>query len=169
VLKQGGTSEQARALVRKLYANVKVLDSGARGSTTTFVQNGIGDVLISWENEAALILKESGADKYEVVAPKISILAEPPVTLVDKNVDKKGARKIAEAYLGYLYSEVGQEIAAKHHYRPRLASIAEKHKADFPALTLFTVDELFGGWRAAQKAHFADGASFDQIYVPGGQ
>jgi sulfate transport system substrate-binding protein len=169
VLKQGGTPEQARDLVRKLYANVKVLDSGARGSTTTFVQNGIGDVLISWENEAALILKESGADKYEVVAPKISILAEPPVTVVDKNVDKKGARKVAEAYLGYLYSEAGQEIAAKHHYRPRLAAVAEKHKASFPELTLFTVDELFGGWKAAQKTHFADGASFDQIYVPGGK
>jgi sulfate transport system substrate-binding protein len=169
VLKQGGTAEQARELVRKLYANVKVLDSGARGSTTTFVQNGIGDVLISWENEAALVLKESGADKYEVVAPQISILAEPPVTVVDKNVDRKKARKVAEGYLGYLYSDVAQEIAAKHHYRPRLAKVAEKYKASFPALSLFTVDDVFGGWKAAQKAHFADGASFDQIYVPGGK
>jgi len=146
-----------------------VLDSGARGSTTTFVQNGIGDVLISWENEAALILKESGADKYQVVTPKVSILAEPPVTVVDKNVKRKNAGAVAEAYLRHLYSEEGQEIAAKHHYRPRLASVAAKHKAEFPEITLFTVDEQFGGWKAAQKAHFADGASFDQIYVPGGK
>jgi sulfate/thiosulfate transport system substrate-binding protein len=145
------------------------LDSGARGSTTTFVQNGIGDVLISWENESALILKESGADKFEVITPKFSILAEPPVTVVDKNADRKQARKVAEAYLSYLYSEVGQEIAAKHHYRPRLAKVAEKYKTSFPEVSLFTVDDLFGGWKAAQKAHFADGASFDQIYVPGGK
>jgi sulfate/thiosulfate-binding protein len=165
----GGSEDSARAFVKQLYANVKVLDSGARGSTTTFVQNGIGDVLLSWENEAALILKESGADKYQVITPKVSILAEPPVTVVDKNVKRKGVGQVAEAYLGYLYSEAGQEIAAKHHYRPRLAKVAEKHKAEFPAMTLFTVDEQFGGWKAAQKAHFADGASFDQIYVPGGK
>jgi sulfate/thiosulfate transport system substrate-binding protein len=165
----GGSDASARELLKKLYANVKVLDSGARGSTTTFVQNGIGDVLISWENEASLILKESGADKYEVIAPSISILAEPPVTVVDKNVDKHGTRAVASAYLQYLYSEVGQEIAAKHHYRPRLESVAAKYKGAFPQLTLFTIDEVFGGWKAAQKAHFVDGASFDQIYVPGGK
>jgi sulfate/thiosulfate-binding protein len=169
-LKQpGGGEASARELLKKLYANVKVLDSGARGSTTTFVQNGIGDVLISWENEAALILKESGADKYEVVAPSISILAEPPVAVVDKNTDKHGTRTVANAYLQYLYSEVGQEIAAKHHYRPRLESVALKYKNSFPELALFTIDEVFGGWKAAQKAHFVDGASFDQIYVPGGK
>ena len=166
-LKQpGGSEATARELLKKIYGNVKVLDSGARGSTTTFVQNGIGDVLISWENEAQLILKESGADKFEVIAPAISILAEPPVTVVDKNVDKHGTRAVAEAYLQYLYSEVGQEIAAKHHYRPRLEAVALKHKGEFPQLQLFTIDELFGGWQKAQKAHFVDGASFDQIYVP---
>jgi sulfate/thiosulfate-binding protein len=151
-----------------LYGNVKVLDSGARGSTTTFVQNGIGDALISWENEAALILKESGADKFEVVSPSLSILAEPPVTLVDRNVDRHGTRKVAEAYLEYLYTEQGQEIAAKHHYRPRLASVATKYAKDFPSIQLFTVDELFGGWKIAQKTHFVDNGTFDQIYVPGG-
>ena len=166
-LKQpGGNEQSARDLLKKIYGNVKVLDSGARGSTTTFVQNGIGDVLISWENEAQLILKESGADKYEVIAPKLSILAEPPVTIVDKNADKHGTRKVAEAYLQYLYSEVGQEIAAKHHYRPRLEAVALKHKGEFPEIQLFTIDELFGGWQNAQKTHFIDGASFDQIYVP---
>jgi sulfate transport system substrate-binding protein len=165
----GGSEETARAFLKQLYANVKVLDSGARGSTTTFVQNGIGDVLISWENESALILKESGADKYEVVAPKLSILAEPPVAVVDKNVQRKKIGPVAEAYLGYLYSEAGQEIAAKHHYRPRLASVAAKYRSAFPEIALFTVDEQFGGWKAAHKAHFADGASFDQIYVPGGK
>ncbi|HEX6244922.1 MAG TPA: sulfate ABC transporter substrate-binding protein [Polyangiales bacterium] len=167
--KEGGSEATARAFLKQLYANVKVLDSGARGSTTTFVQNGIGDVLISWENEAALILKESGADKYQVVTPKISILAEPPVAVVDKNVQRKNLSGVAEAYLRHLYSEEGQEIAAKHHYRPRLASVVAKHEADFPEITLFTVDEQFGGWKAAHKAHFADGASFDQIYVPGGK
>jgi sulfate transport system substrate-binding protein len=164
-LKQpGGSDKTARELVKKLFANVKVLDSGARGSTTTFVQNGIGDVLLSWENEASLILAESGKDKYEVVTPSLSILAEPPVAVVDRNVDKKGSRKVATAYLEYLYSEAGQEIAAKHHYRPRLASVIEKHRNEFPALTLFTVDEVFGGWQKAQQTHFVDGASFDQIY-----
>jgi sulfate transport system substrate-binding protein len=164
-LKQpGGNEASARDLVKKLFANVKVLDSGARGSTTTFVQNGIGDVLISWENEAALILGESGKDKFEVITPSLSILAEPPVTVVNRNVDKKGTRKVATAYLEYLYSETGQELAAKHHYRPRMASVIEKHRSEFPQLTLFTIDELFGGWQKAQKAHFTDGASFDQIY-----
>jgi sulfate/thiosulfate-binding protein len=168
-LKQpGGNEESARTFVKQLYQNVKVLDSGARGSTTTFVQNGIGDVLISWENEAALILKESGADKYEIITPTMSILAEPPVTIVDRNVDKHGTRKVATAYLQYLYSEEGQEIAAKHHYRPRLESVAIRHAKEFPPIRLFTVDEVFGGWHAAHKAHFVDGGTFDQIYVPGG-
>jgi len=144
---------------------VKVLDSGARGSTTTFVQNGIGDVLLSWENEAALILKESGADKYDVVTPALSILAEPPVTLVDKNVDKHKTRAVAEAYLKYLYSDEGQELAAKHHYRPRSEAVAARHAKEFPAVQLFTVDELFGGWQVAQKTHFADNGTFDQLYA----
>jgi sulfate transport system substrate-binding protein len=164
----GGTPETARAFVKKLYGNVKVLDSGARGSTTTFVHNGIGDVLISWESEAALILKEPGADKFEVIAPTLSILAEPPVSVVDKNVDKHGTREVATAYLQYLYTPKAQEIAATHHYRPRAKDVADKHAQEFPPLQLFTVDELFGGWAKAQKDHFADGASFDQIYVPGG-
>ena len=164
-LKQpGGSEATARDFVKKLYGNVKVLDSGARGSTTTFVQNGIGDVLLSWENEAALILKESGADKYEVVAPSLSILAEPPVTVVDKNAAKHKTREVATAYLQYLYSPEGQELAAKHHYRPRAEDVQKKHAAEFPALTLFTVSDLFGGWQAAQKTHFADGGTFDQLY-----
>jgi sulfate/thiosulfate-binding protein len=168
-LKQpGGSEATAKDFLKKLYGNVKVLDSGARGSTTTFVQNGIGDVLLSWENEAQLILKESGADKYEVITPPLSILAEPPVTVVDKNVDKHGTREVATAYLEHLYTEVGQDIAAKHHYRPRLPSVVAKYEKDFPKLQLFTVDELFGGWQNAQKTHFADNGTFDQIYVPGG-
>lgn len=165
-LKQpGGSEATAKEFVKQLYSNVKVLDSGARGSTTTFVQNGIGHVLLSWENEAHLILKESGADKFEIITPSLSILAEPPVSVVDRNVDRHKTRKVAEAYLNYLYTEEGQEIAAKHHYRPRLASVAQKHASDLPALTLFTVDELFGGWKKAQATHFADNGSFDQIYA----
>ncbi|MDB4988650.1 MAG: hypothetical protein JWN04_3828 [Myxococcaceae bacterium] len=160
-----GSDATARQFLKKLYGNVKVLDSGARGSTTTFVQNGIGDVLISWENEAALILKESGADKYEVISPSVSILAEPPVTVVDKNVKKHNTAEVAGAYLQYLYSPEGQEIAAKNHYRPRDKAIAAKYASSFPELKLFTVDEEFGGWEKAQKAHFIDGASFDQIYA----
>jgi sulfate transport system substrate-binding protein len=164
-LKQpGGTEATARDFVKKLYGNVKVLDSGARGSTTTFVQNGIGDVLISWENEAALILKESGADKFEIISPSLSILAEPPVTVVDKNASKHKTTEVATAYLKYLYSPEGQEIAAKNHYRPRLKEVAAGYANSFPPITLFTVDEVFGGWQKAQKAHFVDGASFDQIY-----
>ena len=162
---QGGSDASARDFVRKLYGNVKVLDSGARGSTTTFVQNGIGDVLISWENEAALILKESGADKYEIIAPKRSILAEPPVAVVEKNASRHKTSEVAKAYLGYLYSPAGQEIAAKHHYRPRSKEVAAGYANSFPAIELVTVDELFGGWQKAQKDHFADGASFDQIYA----
>ncbi len=168
-LKQpGGTEENAKAFLKKLYMNVKVLDSGARGATTTFVQNGIGDVLISWENEAQLVLKESGADKFEVITPSLSILAEPPVTIVDKNVDKHGTREIATAYLQHLYSEEAQEIIAKHHYRPRSQAVLEKYASEFPKLELFTVDEVFGGWQAAQKKHFMDNGTFDQLYVPGG-
>lgn len=164
-LKQpGGSADAAKEFVKKLYGNVKVLDSGARGSTTTFVQNGIGDVLLSWENEASLILKESGQDKFEVVSPALSILAEPPVTVVDKNVDRHKSREVATAYLQYLYSDVAQEIAAKHHYRPRNEAVLAKYAKEFPSIQFFTVDELFGGWKVAQKAHFDDGGSFDQIY-----
>jgi len=144
-----------------------VLDSGARGSTTTFAQRGIGDVFLSWENEASLILKEFGADKFEVVVPSLSILAEPPVTLVDKVADKHGTRVVAEAYLQYLYSPQGQELAGKHFYRPRLTEVAKKYESQFPAITLFTIDEAFGGWQKAQKTHFDDGGVFDQIYQPG--
>ncbi len=160
----GGNDASARDFVSKLFKNVPVLDSGARGSTTTFVQREIGDVFISWENEAYLAVNELGKDKLEIVVPSVSILAEPPVTLVDKVVDKKGTREVAEAYLQYLYSPEGQAIAAKHYYRPRLASAA----ASGPKLTnvaLFTIDEVFGGWKKAQQAHFADGGVFDQIYA----
>lgn len=156
--------EKAKQFLSALYANVPVLDSGARGATTTFVERGIGDVLISWENEAFLATNELGQDKFEIVVPKLSILAEPPVAVVDKTVDKRGTRKVAEAYLSYLYSEEGQEIAAKHYYRPRLEAVAAKHKAQFPELKLLTIQDDFGGWEAAHQKHFADGALFDQIY-----
>ncbi|HYC42421.1 MAG TPA: sulfate ABC transporter substrate-binding protein, partial [Noviherbaspirillum sp.] len=146
---------------------VPVLDSGARGSTTTFVERGIGDVLIAWENEAILAIKELGPDKFEVVAPALSILAEPPVAVVDKVVDKKGTRKVAEAYLQYLYTDEGQEIAAQNYYRPISDKVAKKYAAQFPKVKLFTINEAFGGWTSAQKAHFSDGGSFDQIYQPG--
>jgi sulfate/thiosulfate-binding protein len=166
-LKKNGNDEaKAREFVTALFKNVEVLDSGARGSTTTFAQREIGDVFISWENEAHLILKEFGTDKFEVVVPSISILAEPTVAVVDKNVDKRGTRKVAEAYLNYLYSEEGQEIAAKHHYRPRLESVAKKYQGQFAKVNLFTIDEVFGGWKKAQKTHFADGGVFDEIYQP---
>ncbi len=141
-----------------------MLDTGARGSTTTFVERGIGDVLIAWENEAHLAIKELGPDKFEIVVPSISILAEPPVTVVDKVVDKHGTRKLAEAYLNYLYSAEAQDIAGKNYYRPRDAKAAEKYKAQFAPVKLFTIDELFGGWANAQKTHFDDGGVFDQIY-----
>lgn len=160
----GGSDATARELVTKIYKNVKVLDSGARGSTTTFVERGIGDVFISWENEAFLAQKELGKDKIETVVPSLSILAEPPVTVVDKMVDKHGTRKLATAYLEYLYSPEGQDIAGKHFYRPRDPKAAEKYAAQFVDVKLFTIDELFGGWQRAQKTHFADGAVFDQIY-----
>ncbi len=169
-LKQpGGNEESARALVKSIYANAKVLDSGARGSTTTFVERGIGDVLIAWENEAYLAVKELGPDKFEIVTPSLSILAEPPVALVDKVVDKRGTRKQAQAYLDYLYSPEGQEIAAKNYYRPRDTTVAARYAKQFSAVKLFTIDDLFGGWRTAQKVHFDDGGQFDQIYTPGGR
>ncbi len=165
-LKQpGGDEEKAKDLVRKIYQNVKVLDSGARGSTTTFVERGIGDVFISWENEAFLALKELGPGKFEIVVPSLSILAEPPVTVVDKVVDKRGTRKVAEAYLQYLYSEEGQDIAGKHFYRPRSPKATEKYKDQFVKVELFTIDDVFGGWQTAQKTHFSDGGVFDQIYT----
>ena len=163
----GGSEATARDFIGKLYRNVPVLDSGARGATTTFVERGIGDVLIAWENEAFLAIKELGPDKVEIVAPSVSILAEPPVSVVDKVVDKRGTRKVAQAYLEYLYSDEGQEIAAKHYYRPAVDKFAKKHAAKFPKLKLFTIDEVAGGWTKAQKAHFADGGVFDQVYAPG--
>jgi sulfate transport system substrate-binding protein len=145
---------------------VEVLDSGARGATTTFVERGIGDVLIAWENEAFLTLNELGKDKFEIVVPSISILAEPPVAVVDKNVDKKGTREVAEAYLNYLYSDVGQEIIAKNYYRPRNQAILDKYADVFPKINLVTIDKDFGGWKKAQETHFNDGGTFDQIYQP---
>jgi sulfate/thiosulfate-binding protein len=165
-LKQNNNDEaKAKDFVAKLFKNVPVLDSGARGSTTTFVERGIGDVLLAWENEAFLAKKELGPDKVEIIVPSLSILAEPPVTVVDKVVDKRKTRAVAEAYLQYLYSEEGQEIAAKNYYRPTLASVAKKYEAQFPKVSLITIDEVFGGWAKAQKTHFADGGVFDQIYA----
>jgi len=167
-LKQaGGNADSAKAFVKRVYANTKVLDSGARGATTTFVERGIGDVLIAWENEAYLSVKELGPDKFEIVTPSLSILAEPPVAVVDRNVDKHGTRKVATAYLEYLYSAEGQEIAAKHYYRPRNPVVAARYAKQFAAVKLTTIDADFGGWRAAQKTHFDDGGVFDQIYSPG--
>jgi sulfate/thiosulfate transport system substrate-binding protein len=162
----GGTEASARDFVTRLHRNVPVLDSGARGSTTTFVRRGIGDVLLAWENEAFLSIEKLGADKVEIVAPSFSILAEPPVALVDKVVDRRGTRAVAQAYLDYLYGPEAQEIAARHHYRPRLAAAAATHAAALPKMSLVTIDEVFGGWARAQKAHFADGGVFDQIYQP---
>ncbi|HEX3011830.1 MAG TPA: sulfate ABC transporter substrate-binding protein, partial [Syntrophomonadaceae bacterium] len=162
----GNDAAKAREFVKALYKNVPVLDSGARDSTVTFTERGIGDVLIAWENEALLSTKDSkNADKYEIVVPSISILAEPPVAVVDSVVDKKGTRKVAEAYLQYLYSEKGQEIAAKNFYRPRNEKVAKKYASQFPKVNLFTIDDVFGGWNKAQKEHFADGGIFDQIYT----
>jgi sulfate transport system substrate-binding protein len=165
-LKHNNNDEaKAKEFVDKLYKNAPVLDTGARGSTTTFVERGIGDVLLAWENEAFLAKKELGPDKVEIVVPSLSILAEPPVTVVDKVVDKHKTRAVAEAYLGYLYSEEGQEIAAKNYYRPTLESVAKKYESQFPRINLVKIDEVFGGWQAAQKKHFADGGVFDQIYA----
>ncbi|MDR8017439.1 sulfate ABC transporter substrate-binding protein [Ectopseudomonas guguanensis] len=159
-----GSEAEAKAFTEKLYKNVPVLDTGARGSTITFVNNGIGDVLLAWENEAFLALKEEGGDNFEIVAPSLSILAEPPVSVVDQNVDKKGTRKVAEAYLNYLYSEEGQRIAAKHFYRPRNQAVAAEFAKQFPQLKLVTIDADFGGWKTAQPKFFNDGGIFDQIY-----
>jgi len=165
-LKQpGGNETTAKEFVSKLLKNVPVLDSGARGATTTFVQRGIGDVFLSWENEALLALKELGEGKVEIVTPSLSILAEPPVTVVDKIVDRRGTRAVAEAYLTYLYSPEGQELAGKHYYRPRNTEIAKKYASQFSKIKLVTIDEVFGGWQKAQKDHFADGGIFDQLYA----
>lgn len=158
-----GDESKIKQFMKDLYRNVEVLDSGARGATTTFVERGIGDVLIAWENEAYLSLNELGEDEFEIVTPSLSILAEPPVAIVDKVVDKKGTREVAEAYLNYLYTEEGQEIAAKNYYRPRNEKILEQYKEQFQTLDLITIDE-FGGWQEAQKTHFADGGTFDEIY-----
>jgi sulfate/thiosulfate-binding protein len=165
--KKNGGDATAKDFVAKLYKNVLVLDTGARGATTTFVERGQGDVLLAWENEALLALGEAGGNAFEIVAPSVSILAEPPVSVVDKVVDKRGTRKVAEAYLRYLYSPEGQEIAARDGYRPRNADIAAKYASKFPKLPLFTVDDTFGGWQKAQSTHFADGGTFDQIYAQG--
>lgn len=162
----GGSDTTALEFERALFRNVPVLDSGARGATTTFVQRGIGDVLLAWENEAFLALDEFGKDTFEIVVPSVSILAEPPVAVVDKVVDRRGTRAVAEAYLKFLYSEEGQELAARNYYRPRLASVAARYANQFPSLQLFTVDSVSGGWKQAQQRHFADGGTFDQIYQP---
>jgi sulfate transport system substrate-binding protein len=166
-LKQpGGNEKTAQEFLTKIYKNVPVLDSGARGSTTTFIERGIGDVLVTWENEALLAIKELGPEKVEIVSPSISILAEPPVAVVDKVVDRRGTRKVAEAYLQFLYTDEGQEIAAQNYYRPIDEKIAKKYATQYPKLKLFTIEEIAGGWNKAQKTHFADGGLFDQIYLP---
>jgi len=163
-LKKYGSADKAREFVGNIYKNVPVLDTGARGSTITFVERGVGDVLLAWENEAFLAVKEFGKDKFEIVAPSVSILAEPPVAVVDTVADKKGTRAAAEAYLKYWYTSEGQEIAARNFYRPRDADTARKFEGSFARVELFTIDELFGGWTKAQSAHFADGGIFDEIY-----
>jgi len=161
----GGSDDSAEAFVRALYHNVPVLDSGARGATVTFVERGIGDVLLAWENEALLAVRRLGADHVQVVVPAQSILAEPPVAVVDRVVDRRGTRAVAEAYLQYLYSKEGQELAAQHYFRPRDPEIAARYAGRFPKVELVTIDGAFGGWSAAQAAHFADGGSFDRIYA----
>jgi sulfate transport system substrate-binding protein len=168
LLSNKGDDAKARDYITKFYKNAPVLDSGARGATTTFVERGIGDVLVGWENEAYLAVDEAKG-QFDIVVPSSSILAEPPVAVVDKVVDRKGTRALAEAYLQHLYSPEGQEIAAKHHYRPRDAEVAAKYANNFAKVTLFTIDQLFGGWQNAQKTHFADKGTFDQIYRPGGR
>jgi sulfate/thiosulfate transport system substrate-binding protein len=162
--KYGGDEAKTKEFVGKLLKNVPVLDTGARGSTTTFVERGIGDVLLAWENEAFLAQKELGVGKFEIVIPSLSILAEPPVTVVDKFAKKHGTEQVAKAYLDYLYTEEGQEIAAKNYYRPTLESVAKKYESQFPKVNLVKIDEEFGGWQKAQKTHFSDGGTFDQIY-----
>jgi sulfate/thiosulfate transport system substrate-binding protein len=164
-LKKYGSEERARDLVRSIYKNVPVLDTGARGSTVTFVERNIGDVLLAWENEAHLAINEFGKDKFEIVTPSISILAEPTVAIIDKVVDKKGTRAAAEAYLRFLYTPEGQEIVARHHYRPRDAAVAKKYENSFAKVELFTIDDMFGGWQKAQAAHFNDAGVFDKIYT----
>jgi sulfate transport system substrate-binding protein len=165
--KWNGDEAKAREFVAGIYRNVPVLDSGARGSTTTFAQRRIGDVLIAWENEALLATEKLGAGELEIVRPSLSILAEPPVALVDKVVDRRGTRKVAQAYLEFLYTPEAQDIAARHYYRPRSADVLARHAARFPPMNLVTVDGVFGGWAKAQQRHFADGGIFDQIYQPG--
>jgi sulfate transport system substrate-binding protein len=166
-LKQpGGDDAKARDFVARLYANVPLLDTGARGSTVSFAERGIGDVLLAWENEAYLSIKEFGADKFDVVYPPQSILAEPPAAIVDKVVDRRGTRAVAQAYLDYLYTPEGQEIAARNFYRPTDPQVAARYAKQFPKIALFTVEDTFGGWTRAQKTHFADGGVFDQIYAP---
>ena len=162
--RSGGSDAAAEAFVKRLYENVPVLDSGARGSTVTFVERGIGDVLLAWENEAYLAVKQLGPDKFDIVTPTLSILAEPPVSIVDKVVDKHGTRNVAEEYLKYLYSKEGQEIAAEHFYRPRDPDVAARYTQQFPNLSLVTIDTVFGGWAKAQAVHFTDGGTFDRIY-----
>lgn len=162
--KYGGDEAKTKEFVGKLLKNVPVLDTGARGSTTTFVERGIGDVLLAWENEAFLAQKELGVGKFEIIVPSLSILAEPPVTVVDKFAKKHGTEQVAKAYLEYLYTEEGQEIAAKNYYRPTLASVAKKYESQFPKVNLVKIDADFGGWQKAQKTHFSDGGTFDQIY-----
>ena len=165
-LQQNNNDEaKAKEFVTKLFKNVPILDSGARGSTTTFLERGIGDVLLTWENEAFLALKELGSDKVEIIIPSLSILAEPPVTLVDKFAKKHGTEKVAQAYLEYLYSEEGQEIAAKNYYRPTLDSVAKKYASQFPKVNLVKIDDVFGGWQKAQRKHFNDGGVFDEIIL----
>ena len=164
--KNGGDENKAKDFMSRLYKNVPVLDSGARGATTTFVERGMGDVLITWENEVLLGAKDLGRDKFEIVVPSVSILCEPTVSIVDKVVDKKGTRAAAQAYLEYLYSPEGQEIAAKHYYRPRLDAVAKKYGSQFSTVKLFTLSEISGDWQKANKVHFADGGLFDQIYQP---
>lgn len=166
--KSGRNAGAARAFVTKLYKNVPVLDSGARGSTTTFVERGIGDVEIAWESDAMLAVEKLGPGRFQIVRPSLSILAEPPVALVDGVVDKKGTRRVAQAYLNYLYSPQGQEIIARHYFRPRLASVARRYSWQFPAIKMVTIAQ-FGGWNRAQQTYFADGGVFDQIYQPNQQ
>jgi sulfate transport system substrate-binding protein len=163
--KNGGDEAKAKDFVKALFKNAPVLDTGARGSTITFVERGIGDVLLAWENEAYLSVNELGPDKFDIITPSLSILAEPPVTVVDKVVEKKGTRAISEAYLKFLYTPAGQEIAAKNYYRPRDEQVAARHKDTFAKVDLFTIDQVFGGWQKAQKTHFGDGGVFDQIYA----
>lgn len=163
--KYGGDEEKAKEFVSRIYKNVPVLDTGARGSTTTFVERGIGDVLIAWENEAYLAINELGKDWFEIINPSVSIKAEPPVAVVDKVVERRGTRDVSEAYLNHLYSEKGQQIAAKNYYRPTMKKIQKKYGKQFPEIKLFTVDKVFGGWQKAQKKHFSDGGVFDQIYT----